>query len=321
MCNKKLEMRSVDNLTVSVIIPNYNHAKYLRQRLDSVLDQTFTDFEIIILDDCSTDDSIQIIEAYKAYPKISHIVINNQNSGSPFLQWQRGIELARGEWIWIAESDDWCEPTFLKTLLSGIDDGVAISYCQSIVVDENSNILWETGNNKLSDRIQGSVFFENHLKGNKIINASMAIFQKEVYNKTNKLYLKWKNIGDWIFWLEFALKGDVLISGKKLNYFRKHPGDVRSKAIVSGAWHFEKLDVIQSLFEKGIINEKKRKERVINDYLLFLDAKSAINELDRNKLCSIYRAFIGFRIYYHYISYQINKTIRKIFKWIRKAIQ
>src|SRR6187549_2432119 len=94
---------------VSVIIPNYNHAKFLRQRLESVLNQSFRDFEVIILDDCSTDESFQVIEDYRAHPKVSHIVFNKENTGSTFIQWKKGIELAKGEWIWIAESDDWCE--------------------------------------------------------------------------------------------------------------------------------------------------------------------------------------------------------------------
>src|SRR5690606_9831849 len=102
---------------VSVIIPNYNHARYLNQRIDSVLRQTFTDFEVIILDDCSKDDSREVIEKYRGNKKITHIVYNAQNSGSTFGQWKKGIALAKGRFIWIAESDDWCEETFLERLL------------------------------------------------------------------------------------------------------------------------------------------------------------------------------------------------------------
>ena len=66
---------------VTVIIPNYNHAKYLRQRIDTVLNQTYTSFEVIILDDCSTDNSKDIILSYKDNPHISNIVLNSENSG------------------------------------------------------------------------------------------------------------------------------------------------------------------------------------------------------------------------------------------------
>src|SRR6187431_17527 len=94
---------------VSVIIPNYNHADFLMQRIVSILNQTYQDFELIILDDCSSDKSREIIEHYRTHPKVSHIVYNAENSGSTFKQWKLGLDYAKGDWIWIAESDDYCE--------------------------------------------------------------------------------------------------------------------------------------------------------------------------------------------------------------------
>ena len=99
-------------MKVSVIIPNYRHALYLKERIDSVLEQTYRDFEVIILDDCSPDDSREIIETYRTREKIAHIVYNERNSGSTFMQWQKGFDLAQGEYIWIAESDDFADPGF-----------------------------------------------------------------------------------------------------------------------------------------------------------------------------------------------------------------
>ena len=95
--------------TVSVIIPNYNHAPYLRQRIDSVLKQDYQDFEVILLDDCSKDDSRQVLDSYRNHPKVSHVVYNEQNTGNTFIQWERGVNLAQGRYIWIAESDDVAE--------------------------------------------------------------------------------------------------------------------------------------------------------------------------------------------------------------------
>ncbi len=93
-------------MRVSVILPNYNHSKYLKQRIDSILNQTFQDFELILLDDNSPDDSVDIIESYRDHKRVSHIHLNKENSGSTFKQWERGFSLAKGEYIWIAESDD-----------------------------------------------------------------------------------------------------------------------------------------------------------------------------------------------------------------------
>ena len=84
---------------VSVIIPNYNHAPYLKERLDSVFNQSFQGFEVILLDDSSTDNSIEVLNIYTSNPKVSHFIINKKNSGSPFKQWEKGIELATGDYL------------------------------------------------------------------------------------------------------------------------------------------------------------------------------------------------------------------------------
>ncbi len=83
---------------VSIIIPNFNHSRFLRERLESVFNQTFEDFEVILLDDASTDSSVEILEEYAKDPRVSHLVVNKENSGSPFRQWQRGIELSQGKY-------------------------------------------------------------------------------------------------------------------------------------------------------------------------------------------------------------------------------
>src|ERR1700722_12672338 len=101
---------------VSVIVPNYNHARFLPQRLDSIIAQTFTDYELIVLDDASSDDSREVLERYaKRIPM--RLVFNEKNSGSPFIQWQRGAALASGKYLWMAESDDFADANMLKRLM------------------------------------------------------------------------------------------------------------------------------------------------------------------------------------------------------------
>ena len=102
---------------ISIIIPNYNHAKYLPQRLESVYNQTYQDFEVILLDDCSNDDSVTILNTYAKHLKTSHVVFNDKNSGNTFTQWAKGIALAKGDFIWIAESDDVADLSFLEISL------------------------------------------------------------------------------------------------------------------------------------------------------------------------------------------------------------
>src|SRR5437588_9034397 len=123
---------------VSVIVPNYNHAKYLPRRLESILAQTAVDFELILLDDCSTDDSRSLLTRFAATDARCRCVFNAKNSGSVFRQWNLGVGMARGKYIWIAESDDWAAPTFLAQLVSALERNprCGIAYCQSRTIDE-----------------------------------------------------------------------------------------------------------------------------------------------------------------------------------------
>ena len=127
----------------SVIIPNHNHGNYLEARIKSVLNQTYKNYELIILDDNSTDNSRNIINKYNNHPQVTAILFNKVNSGSPFLQWKKGIELAKANWIWIAESDDMADPLFLAEAAEVIKNQPAIGcyYTDSFIIDEKFSII------------------------------------------------------------------------------------------------------------------------------------------------------------------------------------
>jgi len=224
---------------VSVIVPNYNHAPFLRQRLDSIFSQTFQDFELILLDDCSTDNSIEILKEYAKHPKVSHFIINDINSGSPFKQWKKGIELAKGEYIWIAESDDWADPAFLSTLLSYLGKEIGLVYCRSINVKNQTisdiDFFWPDildSDRWKSDFINdGLDEIKNYLVyQNTIPNASSCVFEKRFAVFTPEL-LQMKTSGDWMFWIYILEKTGIHFTSQKLSYFRSHAKSSRSAKI------------------------------------------------------------------------------------------
>ena len=103
---------------VSVIVPNYNHARFLEQRLKSIYEQTYRTIELIVLDDASTDDSRAVIERLLNDCPFPHrTAFNDVGTGNPFRQWQRGLSLATGDLVWICESDDFADPGFLAALV------------------------------------------------------------------------------------------------------------------------------------------------------------------------------------------------------------
>ncbi len=220
---------------VSVILPNYNHAPYLRQRIESILNQTYQDFELIILDDCSPDNSKDIIEEYRSNSHISHIIYNETNSGSTFKQWKKGIELAQGEYIWIAESDDYAELTFLEKTMDSISKyNSVLCFALTTIVDKGGNRVMEQPAILPDYSMDINLFTENYLLySNPICNASMVIFKKDAIaaNLWNNI-INFKYCGDWLLWGSFCGEGEVMVSEVKeyLNYFRTHSVNVSNKS-------------------------------------------------------------------------------------------
>jgi glycosyltransferase involved in cell wall biosynthesis len=217
----------------SVILPNYNHSRFLAERVNSILDQTCQDFELIILDDCSSDDSHKMLEQWKNHPRVSHFIMNEKNSGSTFKQWKKGLELAKGEWIWIAESDDVAHPDFLQSMMELVerDAEIKIAFCRSNRIDENGNPKginrWgEIGSPERwnSEFIaQGKDECIDYLvKRNTIPNASAVIFRKQAAFKHIDAVLPFRYCGDWLFWALLANEGKVAYSPLLLNSFRRY---------------------------------------------------------------------------------------------------
>jgi len=264
-------------MLVSVIIPNYNHAVYLEKRIYSVLNQTYQDIEIIILDDNSTDNSQEVIEQFRQHPKVSHVVINAKNSGTTFKQWKKGIELAKGEWIWIAESDDWCEPTLLEELIKPAiqNPELVIAFCQSLLFSPEGKIFYNTSAAYLTEIVDGPEFVRTKMLGvNHIINASTAIFRKSAYTQVSDGYEQMKYCGDWLFWVHICLQGKVFISGKILNYYLRHENNVATMAVKKG-YDFLEGNKIFDFIMKSVKVSPQEKEVALNIRLnMYLDRKN-----------------------------------------------
>jgi len=225
-----------DNPLVSVIIPNYNHARYLEQRLESVFNQTYQNFEVIFLDDCSTDNSLEIIEKYKDNPHLSQIVVNETNSGSAFKQWDKGINLAQGELIWIAESDDYCESDFLEQLMCERQrhHNVVVAYSSYVMCDEKGEII--SRSKERSNRYYNGKRFVRRRMARfcEIRNASGAVFKRSVLPTVSQSYQTYKSTGDYRFWSEVVACGNVVKVNKNLAYWRQSAKSVTGTKLSKG---------------------------------------------------------------------------------------
>jgi glycosyltransferase involved in cell wall biosynthesis len=226
-------------MLVSVIVPNYNHAQFLSQRLDSILNQSYSDIEIIILDDCSTDQSIEVIQRYKKhYPTRITVVTNEINSGSTFAQWKFGVEMAKGEWIWIAESDDYCEFDFLESLIHNNElETCLMRFCLSSPVDVDGNHIDGLNYRKIrTGKFSGDEFLSEHLlEVNAVVNASSVVVNTMVLRRILKNLgselSKYKLFGDWLVWVNACMLTDIGCVSVIKNFHRHHSTTVRTKAI------------------------------------------------------------------------------------------
>ncbi len=224
---------------VSVIVPSFNHAPYLTWRIDTILGQTFSDLELLILDDCSTDHSRRIIEKYRGRPRVS-IHLNAANSGSVFRQWEKGLSLAAGEYVWIAESDDWAAPTFLERLVPILDGNpnVGLAYCQSWIVDRKfkvcgNAICWTED---LDPRRWQSDFCARGreeirrflLAKNTIPNASAVLMRRSVVDQVRPIESCFRLCGDWLHWIRMLAISDIAFVSESLNFWRSQSSNARS---------------------------------------------------------------------------------------------
>ena len=232
----KKELEEDNIKKVSVIIPNYNYEDFIIERIDSILNQTYPVYELIILDDKSTDDSVRIIK--NKIEKITDIkvkfIVNNENSGCVFKQWKRGIEEISGDYFWIAEADDSADKNFLKVAMSAFDDKeVVLSYTESLRIDENGNVikrncqdLYNIFNiskwNKpyINDGIDE---IKNYLSiTNTILNVSSIVWKNGNYFNYLDEAANYKVAGDWYIYYKVLEHGKIAFNNKPLNYFRKH---------------------------------------------------------------------------------------------------
>lgn len=227
---------------VSVVVPNYNYANHIRERLDSVCCQTYPIYELIVLDDKSTDESVSIIEeCLKGLNIENRLVVNAHNSGSVFKQWRRGLDLCNGDLVWIAEADDLCDPVMLKELVHAFQDpSVVLGYCQSKQIDESGNVLSDNYleyTSEISDK-WGCDYVTDGLAEirtalcikNTIPNVSAVVFRRSALlaamQEIGDKLLDYRVAGDWLVYLHVLRQGKVFYSSRPLNSHRRHQTSV-----------------------------------------------------------------------------------------------
>ncbi len=251
--------------TISIIVPNYNHAPFLRQRLDAIYNQTYKNFEVILLDDASTDNSREILEEYaQKFPDITTVHFNKENSGCPFAQWKKGLSLAKGQLVWIAESDDYCTKNFLECLVPFFKNrAVMAAFARTEFISGGENKKIWTLEEYLSDII-GSSYWESDFidtthnlvnklwaKKNIIPNVSSMIFRHpgELSIMEDEEWNAMKICGDWIFYLHLCRGGLIGYTPTATNFYRIHDENASVRTYSQDIYYQEHAKVAQTAVE------------------------------------------------------------------------
>lgn len=226
---------------VTVIIPSYNHQNYIEQRLDSILNQSYKDWEAIIIDDKSSDASVAIIENYiETHPnfRVKQFIKNETNSGSGYKSWKKGIELAETKFIWIAETDDFCEPDFLNQTIKILEEypNTALAFTASNYIDEKGDFLYNSSKRSTDLNVEkdtygifeSQVFIEKLPFNPYITNGSSVVFRKP-HSKIPEDIFNHKQSSDIFLWTYLLEDRQFAFVNSLLNSFRQHSASTTAK--------------------------------------------------------------------------------------------
>lgn len=201
---------------VSVIIPTFNREEYISDTIQSVLDQTYKDFEIIVVDDGSTDNTRKKLEQFN-----SKIKIIKQKNSERAVSRNNGVRNASGEYIAFLDSDDlWVKDKLEKQVeILDNDKNYILVYGKSLRINEKSqNIKFAK---RQTEGFTGNVF-EKLLMRNFIVSATPMV-RRECFDLTQGFESKYIPYEDWEYWLRFSLLGKFFFLPKTLAYYRVHP--------------------------------------------------------------------------------------------------
>ncbi|RYY13439.1 MAG: glycosyltransferase, partial [Chitinophagaceae bacterium] len=212
---------------VSVLIPTYNYARYLDEAIQSVLDQTYHDFELIIIDDQSRDNTDEIVQKYLSDPRVRYVK-NPVNLGL-VKNFNRALELANGDYIKFLLADDKLAPSILAKMVAVLDQqpGVSLVTSGSATFGDHqvSRELPLSGLQPGATVIREAL---NHGKGNWIGEPSVVMFRESAL-EIGKFNTDYICLVDLDMWLRILTVGDCYIIPETLAYFRVHGKQASSK--------------------------------------------------------------------------------------------
>ena len=242
-------------IKLSVIIPAYNAEPYLSELLDCLSPQMTKETECIVIDDGSRAAVHTAHKWCKVY---------RQDNAGVSVARNKGIDKAKGELIWIAESDDKCRPELLEKLVSEFQNNknLVVAFCQTVFFSENGYELFTHSINvEEKNHFSNIEFVSQYMsRGCPMLNASACLFKKETAQGIDNLYMDFKGAGDRLFWTLMCECGDVAVVNEYLNYMRQHPNNSTKRNFQTGINQKEDKVILDYIYNKKYVSKKEYDE-------------------------------------------------------------
>lgn len=239
---------SDENPKVSVCIPNYNYGRFIGSTIQSVLDQTYQDFELIVLDNSSTDDSESVVRGFsdariKFYKNERNIgFVKNLN---------RCLSLASGQYISILHGDDTYLPQAVEKRVNCLDSNpsVGLVYSPHKIMDDSGVIIGEYRYCQDDYIAKGEDEFKTLVLENHIGSPTVMI-RKECYDKVGDYDERHPQVSDWQMWLRIALYYDVAFVSQPLACYRVHQTNLTRDVVEANTWGMEHYRMVKAVFSE-----------------------------------------------------------------------
>ena len=222
---------------VSVVVPSYNHAEFLDRRMASLLAQTYAPLEIIVIDDRSTANNLEILRKYLSDPRV-RLVARERNGGVTVVT-NQGVELSTGEYVVFAQCDDACEPSMIERMVEALraHPSAALAFCRSRMIDAADRVLgddFEVRERAFRRRCAADTLVEGRemrrflLHSCVIPNLSGALFRRSAFRDEGVFSDAYRACIDWDLFFRLCARHDFYYIAQPLNHFRQHGATIRS---------------------------------------------------------------------------------------------
>lgn len=210
---------------VSVCMPCYNHEEFVGQAIQSVLRQTYSNFELIIVDDVSADNSVQVIKSFD--DSRIRLTVMQENTGFGATEYM--FQQAQGEFICWLDSDDIWEDTILEKYMAFFEGHkeYGACLCRPSIIDGKNRVLMEHSfcsifsNDNLKNMEKEKWFRKIYMEGNCLCSSTLCI-RKEIFDKVGEFRFSYKQIHDYDYWLRFLQVAEIYIYPENLARYRVH---------------------------------------------------------------------------------------------------